>query len=181
VSEHHHPQHKILQNPNFREDIIPRQNANPKRVKKITIWVEEKKGREEVEDDDDDDDDARMLDEFPPQLSPLCKFLVEKGFYYKNSRNKIRSGKEKRENSRHNKIIINNVRASSTTQEFSYLLKKIAEDNHPRSCQDTKAPQQQQQEMKNKIFKAPKIKRKIKKSKSNKQTNKTNKNKKNCY
>jgi hypothetical protein len=64
VSEHHHhPQHKILQNPNFREDIIPGQNANPKRVKKITIWVGEKKGREEEEDDDDDDDDddARML------------------------------------------------------------------------------------------------------------------------
>jgi hypothetical protein len=62
VSEHHHPKHKILQNSNFREDIIPGQNANPKRVKKITIWVGEKKGREEEEeDDDDDDDDARML------------------------------------------------------------------------------------------------------------------------
>jgi hypothetical protein len=62
VSEHHHPKHKILQNPNFREDIIPGQNANPKRVKKITIWVGGKKGREEEEeDDDDDDDDARML------------------------------------------------------------------------------------------------------------------------
>jgi hypothetical protein len=64
VNEHHHPKHKILQNPNFREDIIPGQNANPKRVKKITIWVGEKKGREEEEeddDDDDDDDDARML------------------------------------------------------------------------------------------------------------------------
>jgi len=67
VSEHHHPQHKILQNPNFREDIIPGQNANPKRVKKITIWVGAKKGREEEEEEeDDDDDDARMLDESPP-------------------------------------------------------------------------------------------------------------------
>jgi hypothetical protein len=46
--------------------IIPRQNANPKRVKKITFWVGKKKGREE----EDDDDDERMLDEFPPH-SPL--------------------------------------------------------------------------------------------------------------
>jgi hypothetical protein len=48
--------------------IIPRQNANPKRVKKITIWVGEKKGREEEE---DDDDDTRMLDEFSPPLPSL--------------------------------------------------------------------------------------------------------------
>jgi hypothetical protein len=79
----------------------------------------------------------------------------------KKSRNKIRSGKEKRENSTHNKII-NNTRIFLLTQ-------KIAEENHPRSCQDTKA-QEEEEEMKNKIFKAPKIKRKIKKSKSNKQT-----------
>jgi hypothetical protein len=65
VSEHHHPQHKILQNPNFREDIIPGQNANPKRVKKITTWVGVKKGREE-EEEEEEDDDARMLDESPP-------------------------------------------------------------------------------------------------------------------
>jgi len=43
---------------------------------KWIFWVGKKKGREE----EDDDDDARMLDEFPPHLSPLCKFLVEKGF-----------------------------------------------------------------------------------------------------
>jgi hypothetical protein len=65
----------------------------PKRVKKFTIWVGEKKGREE-----DDDDDARMLDEFPtPHLSPLCKFLVEKGFYYKKfqKQNQIRKRKKR--------------------------------------------------------------------------------------
>jgi hypothetical protein len=111
VSEHHHPQHKILQNPNFREDIIiPKQNANPKRVKKITIWVGEKKGREE---------DMMMMMQRCSMNSPppLCKFLVEKGFYYKNSRNKIRSGEEKRENSRHNKII-NNVSIINNTRIF---------------------------------------------------------------
>jgi len=101
--------------------IIPRQNANPKRVKKITFWVGKKKGREE----EDDDDDARMLDEFPPHLSPLCKFLVEKGFYYKNSRNKIRSGEEKREDSTHNKII-NNVSIINNTRIF-LLTQKNAE------------------------------------------------------
>lgn len=41
----------------------------------------------------------------------------------------------------------------------------MQKDNHPRSCQDTKAQQEEEEEeeMKNKIFKAPKIKRKIKK------------------
>jgi ribosomal protein L9 len=53
--------------------------------------------------------------------------------------------------------IINNTRIFLLTQ-------KNAEDNHPRSCQDTKAQQEEEEEaMKNKIFKAPKIKRKIKK------------------
>jgi hypothetical protein len=76
----------IIHNTRFSRTLISEKtlfldkNANPKRVKKITIWVGEKKGREE----EDDDDGARMLDEFPPpSLSPLCKFLVEKGFYYK--------------------------------------------------------------------------------------------------
>jgi hypothetical protein len=49
------------------------------------------------------------------------------------------------------------VRASSTTQRIFLLTQKNAEANHPRSSQDTKA--QQQQQMKNKIFKAPKKKK----------------------
>jgi len=60
-----------------------------------------------------------------PPLSPLCKFLVEKGFYYKNSRNKIRSGEEKREDSTHNKII-NNVSIINNTRIF-LLTQKNAE------------------------------------------------------
>ncbi len=54
----------------------------------------------------------------------------------------------------------------------------MQKDNHPRSCQDTKAQEEEdEEEMKNKIFKAPKIKRKIKKIKikqSNKKPIKTN-------
>ncbi len=63
----------------------------------------------------------------PNPLSPLCKFLVEKSFYYKNSRNKIRSGKEKkRENSRHNKII--NKTRNFLTYSKKNLQKRIIPD-----------------------------------------------------
>ncbi len=67
---------------------------------------------------------------------------------------------------------IQDTTRSSTKQEFFLTYsKKIAEENHPRSCQDTKA-QEEEEEMKNKIFKAPKIKKeKILKNKKN-QTNK---------
>jgi hypothetical protein len=60
VSEHHHhPQHKILQNPNFREDIIPGQNANPKRVKKITIgWGQKRAGKKKMQGSTAKDEEA---------------------------------------------------------------------------------------------------------------------------
>lgn len=102
-----------------------------------------------------DDDDAKMFDEFPtPSLQIPCweGFLLQKF----QKQNQIRRRKK-----REFKTQQDHQQCEHHQQHKNFLTysDKNAEDNHSRSCQDTKA----QEEMKNKIFKAPKIKRKIKK------------------
>jgi hypothetical protein len=93
VSEHHHPQHKIFQNPNFREDIIPRQNAQIQRESRKSQfgWGGKRAGKKMM---------MMMMQGClmnSPSPLPSCKFLVEKGFYYKKiqKQNQIRKRKKR--------------------------------------------------------------------------------------